>query len=92
MFRSLPVAAAVGPLLDAAVAAPGWREREDALAGAGEALAARQRERGLPAPSPAVTGFYDRPYRTVDLAMARGLLDGITDPEVARLPPVPGVR
>jgi len=30
-FRSLPVAAALGPLLDAAAAAPGWREREDAL-------------------------------------------------------------
>jgi hypothetical protein len=90
VFRSLPVAAAVGPLLDAAVAAPGWREREAALAGACEALATRQRDRGLPAPSPAVTGFYGRPYRTVDPAMARDLLDGITDPAVAALPAVLG--
>jgi hypothetical protein len=90
VFRSLPVAAAAGPLLAAAVAAPGWREREDALAGAAEALAGCQRDRGLPAPRPAVTMFFDRPYRTVDLAVAQGLLDGITDPEVARLTPLIG--
>jgi hypothetical protein len=86
MFRSLPVAAAVGPLLDAAATAPAWRQREDALAAVCEELASRQRDQGLPAPRPAVTSFYDRPYRTVDLAMTRSLLDGISDPEVARLP------
>ena len=45
VFRSLPVAARLGPLLDAA-AAPGWRERENALAAACEVLLGVQRERG----------------------------------------------
>jgi len=93
VFRSLPVAARLGPLLapllDAA-AAPGWREREDALAAGCELLLDVQRERGLPAPGSAVTPFFDRPYRTLDEAVPRALLDGITDPEVARLPPMIG--
>jgi hypothetical protein len=93
VFRSLPVAARLGPLLapllDAA-AAPGWREREDALATACEVLLDVQRERGLPAPGPGVIPFFDRPYRTLDEAVPRALLDGITDPEVARVPPMIG--
>ena len=49
-----------------------------------------QRERGLPAPGDAVVRFWDRPYRTVDDAVAAGLAAGITDPEVAALPPYVG--
>jgi hypothetical protein len=89
VFRSLPVADKLGPLLDRA-AAPGWREREDALATACEVLLGVQRERGLPAPGSAVIPFFDRPYRTLDEAVPRALLDSITDPEVARLPPMIG--
>ena len=89
VFRSLPVAARLGSLLDAA-ASPGWRERENALAAACEALLDIQRERGQPAPESAVIPFWDRPYRTVDEAVPRGLLSGITDPDVARLPPTVG--
>jgi hypothetical protein len=44
----------------------------------------------MPAPARAVTAFYDRPYRTVDPAVAEGLLSGITDPEVTRLPALLG--
>ena len=58
VFRSLPVAARLGPLLDAAVAAPGWRERENALAAACEVLLDIQRQRGLPAPESAVIPFF----------------------------------
>jgi hypothetical protein len=92
VFRSLPVAARLGPLLDAAAAAPGWREREDALAAACEVLLDIQLGLGLglPTPESAVVPFWDRPYRTVDQAVPRALLAGITDPEVARLPPVIG--
>lgn len=93
VFRSLPVAGKLGPLLASlldAAAAPGWREREDALAAACEILLDVQRERGLPAPGSAVIPFFDRPYRTLDEAVPRALLDGITDPEVARLPPMIG--
>jgi Domain of unknown function (DUF4037) len=89
-FRSLPVAARLGPLLDAAVAAPGWRERENALAGACEVLLSMQRGQGHPAPGSAVIPFFGRPYRTVDQAVPQGLLAAITDPDVARLPPMVG--
>ena len=90
VFRSLPAAATVGPLLDAAVAAPGWRERESALATACEVLLDIQRDRGLPAPDSAVIPFWDRPYQTVDEAVPRLLLASVTDPDVARLPPLVG--
>jgi hypothetical protein len=89
VFRSLPAAARLGSLLDAA-AAPGWRERENALAAACEVLLDIQRERGLPAPKPAVIPFFDRPYRTVDGAVPHELLAGVRDPDVARLSPLVG--
>jgi hypothetical protein len=89
-FRSLPVAVRLGPLLDAAVAARSWRERENALATACEVLLGIQREQVQPAPGSAVIPFFDRPYRTVDQAVPQGLLAGITDPDVARLPPMVG--
>ena len=90
VFRSLPVAAELGPLLDAACTAAGWRERENALAAACELLLDVQRERLQPTPGAAVIPFWDRPYRTVDEAVPRGLLAGVTDPEVARLPRLVG--
>jgi Domain of unknown function (DUF4037) len=89
VFRSLPVADRLGALLDGA-SAPGWREREDALAAGCEVLLDVQRDRGLPAPRAAVIPFFDRPYRTLDEAVPRALLNGITDPDVARLPPMIG--
>jgi hypothetical protein len=90
LFRSLPVGARLAPLVNAAAAAPRWRDREDALAAACEVLLDIQRQRGLPAPDSAVIRFFDRPYRTVDQAVPRGLLAGIADPDVARLPSVVG--
>jgi len=90
VFRSLPVAARLRPLLEAATAGPGGRERENALAAACEVLLDVQREQGLPAPGAAVVPFFDRPYRTVDRAVPQQLLASITDPDVARLPPLIG--
>jgi hypothetical protein len=87
LFQALPVAADLAGPLSAAVTAPGWREREEGLAGACEVLLSLQRERGLPGPAAGVTAFWDRPYRTVDEAVPQALLAGITDPPVARLPP-----
>jgi hypothetical protein len=89
VFRSLPVAAQLGPLLDAA-AAPSWRERENALTSACAVLLSIQRERGLPAPESAVIPFFGRPYRTLNGAVPQELLDGISDPDVRRLPPMVG--
>jgi hypothetical protein len=90
VFQTLSVAPALSGFLGTAVAGPGWREREDALASAAEVLLGVQRERGLPAPERAVIPFFDRPYRTVDEVVQQGLLAGITDPEVVRLPPMIG--
>jgi hypothetical protein len=90
LFRALPVAARLGPLLGEAAGAPGWRAREDALGAASELLLGQQKERGLAAPGSAIVSFWDRPYRTVDDAVPRMLLDGVTDPDVTRLPPLVG--
>ena len=92
VFRSLPVAARLGRLLGTVAAAPGWREREDALAASCEVLLDVQRERGFPAPTAAVIRFFGRPYRTLDGAVLEGLLEGITDQDVARLPVVGSVE
>jgi uncharacterized protein DUF4037 len=89
VFRSLPVAARLGPLLDAA-GAPRWRDREEALTSACGLLLSVQRERGLPTPESTVIPFYDRPYRALDEAVPQALLDGIADPHVRRLPPMVG--
>jgi hypothetical protein len=39
-----------------------------------------------------VIPFFDRPYRTVAEAVPRALLDGITDPDVLRLPLVGSIE
>ncbi len=47
---------------------------------------------GCQPPASAVTRFWDRPYRTVDGAVQQALLADITNPDVARLPPVGSVE
>ncbi|MCF4120556.1 DUF4037 domain-containing protein [Antribacter sp. KLBMP9083] len=86
LFARLPVAAAVGPALAAALAATTWPERDAALGAACDAAHDRQRELGLPAlDGPAVTQFYDRPYRGLR-GVPELLADGITDEAVRALP------
>ena len=85
-FQALGMAHDLAGPLAAAAAAPGWRDREGGLAEACEVLLNAQRARGLPAPSAAVTRFWDRPYRTVDDAVPQALLADITDPQVTGLP------
>ncbi len=85
-FQALAIAADLECPLAAAATAPGWHDRESGLADACEVLLSAQRTRGLPAPSPAVIRFWDRPYRTVDQAVQEALSAGITDPYVTRLP------
>jgi hypothetical protein len=85
-FQALAIAADLAHPLAASATAPDWRDRESSLAGACEVLLSAQRARGLPAPGSAVTRFWDRPFRTVDDAIAGGLLAGIADPYVRRLP------
>jgi hypothetical protein len=90
VFATLPVAARLD--LRRVVAASGWKEREQALAEAAEALLDVQRQRGLPTPARAVTPFWDRPYRTIDEEVVRELLAEIADPEIRRLPPAGSVE
>ena len=85
-FQALGIAADLAGPLAASAAAPDWRDRESSLAEACEVLLSAQRARGLPAPGSAVTRFWDRPFRTVDDAIAEALLAGIADPQVSRLP------
>nr|WP_240896020.1 DUF4037 domain-containing protein [Kineococcus siccus] len=86
LFDRLPRAAAVGPLLTAAVRADRWPDREAALVAALEDLLAVQRAAGLPAPARATHPFHDRRYRVVDAAVAAGLRSGLRDPVLLRLP------
>lgn len=64
-FAALPLAASVGPLLRAAVEAEQWEVRQDALAGAIDALSEAQAAAGLPSLTPATEPFWDRPHRGV---------------------------
>jgi hypothetical protein len=91
-FQALEIAADLTGPLAAAVTAPGWRGRENGLAQACEVLLSAQRVRGLPAPAPAVTRFWDRPYRTVDQAVNKALLADITNPDLTRLPLVGSIE
>jgi uncharacterized protein DUF4037 len=89
-FQALAVSKDLAGALGAAVAAPGWRDRESGLAEACEVLLTAQRARGLPAPASAVAPFWDRPYRTVGEAVPQTLLAEITDPDVTALPALIG--
>ena len=85
-FQALAIAADLARPLAASAAAPDWRDRESSIAEACEVLLSAQRAGGLPAPGSAVTQFWDRPFRTVDDAIAETLLADIADPDVRRLP------
>jgi len=91
-FQALGIAADLADPLTAAVTAPGWRGRENGLAAACEVLLTAQRARGLPAPASAVIRFWDRPYRSIDQAVPQALLADITNPDLARLPPVGSIE
>jgi hypothetical protein len=85
-FRSLPVAADLAGPLDDAATARDWRAREDALVTGIEVLVAAQHALGLPVPASGVTRFRGRPYCALNDQIWKDLLEGIVDPEVARLP------
>lgn len=85
-LRTLPDADRLCDLFAAALDAVAWQAREQAVADAAELILGAQRERGLPAPSAAVVDFYDRPFRTIDDAVVRLLLDRIGDSRLRRLP------
>ncbi|WP_419994027.1 DUF4037 domain-containing protein [Streptomyces boninensis] len=83
-FARLPLAPRIGPHLDAALAAPTWREREAAVCTAAADLAAATNALGLaPEVDPAPRQFYDRDVRVLDAGrFVPALTSTVTDPEV----------
>jgi hypothetical protein len=87
-FARLDCAAALGPLLDAVLAAADWRAREAALSAAYRQVATLHNALGVTPPLEAeVTLYHDRPYLVIHAArFANALEAAIADPEVRRLP------
>ncbi|WP_432508976.1 DUF4037 domain-containing protein [Kineococcus auxinigenes] len=85
-FAALPRAAAAGPALAEALAAPSWTQRQDALCAALETLLRVQRTTGLPTTPTATVPFHDRPSRCVDPGLVPALRAVVRDPAVRALP------
>ena len=83
-FARLGLAKSIGPLLDAALRADDWRNRERALAEALSTLIDATNALGLAAPVDSTPRpFYDRPYTVVGAEhLRRALGDAITDTAV----------
>ena len=92
-FARLPVATALGPPLERALAASSAAEREAALVAAYAAMAQAHNASGLTAPvDPTVRPFHDRPFRVLDAGrFGTACLAAVTDPWLAGLPPVGSV-
>ncbi|AGZ43198.1 DUF4037 domain-containing protein [Actinoplanes friuliensis] len=86
-FARLDLAAPVGPLLTAALSAPGWREREDALVRAASLLAAATNDLNLAEPiDPSPRQYYTRDVRVIGAdRLVVALTTAITDPDLRAL-------
>lgn len=87
-FKRLEIAASLGPLLEAVLAAGSWQPREANLARAYELLGERQNAAGIASALDAHTrSFYDRPFRVLFAGrFASALRDKISDPALRSLP------
>jgi hypothetical protein len=87
-FRQLDAYADVGPLLEAALAADSYPEREDALIAAVTALARRHNAAGVTAPVDESPGwFHERPFRVLGSArFVDACLERVTDERLRALP------
>ena len=83
-FTGLGCAAAVGPHLEAALAAAGWREREAELCAATERLITATNELALARPvDPGRRQFHERDIQVLDAARVTvALVDAVEDPAV----------
>ena len=93
-FGDLPIAARLGPLLDAALRARRWREREDAIVSAAGVVAAATNELRLcPPVDPAPRRFHDRDIRVLGAErFTVALTAAITDPQLRALLRRAGLR
>ncbi len=87
MFAELPDSGGAAPFLHAALAAATWQERQARLVDALTAFNDIQRGAGLPVSDQVAEPFFDRPFVSVRPSVTAGLLQGVTDPLVRRLPP-----
>jgi hypothetical protein len=87
-FAQLDCAPGLTPLLEGALRARDWQERERFLSPAYEIVAAKHNDLGITAPVPArVSRFHDRPFFIIQgEAIAKAIWDVIEDEEVRSLP------
>jgi len=86
-FARMPCAPELTPLLERAVAASDWRDREAALADAYRRLAKLQLARGLPGAEPVVGPFHDRPFLVINAdVIGAAVAAEIADPALRTLP------
>jgi hypothetical protein len=92
-FSALPEAAGIASAARAALDGPDAGKRQAGLCEAYELAGAWQNRLGLAAPVDATRRpYFDRPYPVIGAGrFAAALLAGVTDPDVARLPPVGAV-
>jgi hypothetical protein len=88
-FARLRCAASLAPIFEAALQAPGWKEREAQLSRAYEAVAAMHNALALTARLPAtVSQFHSRPYLVIHSdQFADAIRAAIVDEQVRWLPP-----
>ena len=89
-FRTLDAAAAVGPALEAALAASSFAAREEALTEAVEELARRHNALGITDEvEPTVRLFHGRPFRVIGSGrFVDACLERVSDPWLRSLPPI----
>jgi len=88
MLTQLPIANEVVPVLMAMLTADQWQQRQHATREILAVLHQAQQDAGLPTPPDRVTEpLFDRPFLSIRTETVDGLLNGISDPLVHRLPP-----
>jgi hypothetical protein len=90
-FQQLKSAASLMPILQQALSAGDWQERQEYLGAAFEYIAARHNQLGLTETLPEkTTSFFGRPFRVIGgEKFSRALCARITDPIVRRLTGLP---
>lgn len=86
LFAALPRAGAAAAVLQSAMSAPRWQDRQEFLCRALGHLHDLQRSVGLPTGPEPFEPFFDRPFRGVRASVADALHASITDPDIRRLP------
>jgi hypothetical protein len=92
-FSQVDIATTLGPVLRAALAADGFRAREDALMEAFEIVAHRHNDAGITRPvAPEVRRFHGRPFRVIGSSrFVDACIDAMGDNDLRGVPLVGGI-